>query len=268
MDPPRSSDRVLVVAPHPDDETLCCAGFLQQAVRAGATVGVVWITAGDSFEIDAIVTELTLHPKGAGLEQLGLRRMSEAHAAADLLGVPRSHQYLLGYPDRDVRALLQEPRTGPLRSRYTGASTVPYAEALRPGSDYTGANLRRDLQDILTRFAPSVVLVAAPQDRHPDHAASGALALALAGAGTTRPRVYYWIVHGGHKWPSPRGLHPRLGLQPPARASALPWRQLPLDEAQLEGKLAALRAHRTQLEVMSRFLNAFVRSNEIYAPVP
>ena len=30
------TDRVLVIAPHPDDETLCCAGLLQRAVQSGA----------------------------------------------------------------------------------------------------------------------------------------------------------------------------------------------------------------------------------------
>ena len=67
MATPSAADRVLVIAPHPDDETLCCAGILQNALKAGATVGVVWITAGDSFEIDAIVAERTLRPKGLGL---------------------------------------------------------------------------------------------------------------------------------------------------------------------------------------------------------
>ena len=268
MAPPRAADRILVIAPHPDDETLCCGGYLQQAVAAGATVGVVWITAGDSFEIDAIVTERTLRPKGAGLEKLGARRTTEAHAAADRLGVARAHQYLLGFPDRDIRALLHGPPGTPLRSRYTGVSAVPYADALHPGSAYTGVSLRRNLQEVIDRFAPTIVLAAAPQDRHPDHSASGALALELVRTSAPKTRVYYWIVHGGRQWPAPRGLHRAVSLQPPASARALAWEQLPLTEAQVSGKLAALGYHRTQLRVMSRFLNAFVRSSEIYAPAP
>ena len=268
MAPPRAADRILVIAPHPDDETLCCGGYLQQAVAAGATVGVVWITAGDSFEIDAIITERTLRPKGAGLERLGVRRMAEAHAAADRLGVARAHQYLLGFPDRDIRALLQVPSGTPLRSRYTGVSAVPYADALHPGSAYTGVNLRRNLQDVIERFAPTIVLAAALQDRHPDHSASGALALQLVRERAPGARVYYWIVHGGHKWPAPRGLHRDSPQRPPALAAGLAWQELALTDAQVSGKLAALGEHRTQLRVMSRFLNAFVRGSEIYAPAP
>ncbi len=266
MAPPRSTDRILVIAPHPDDETLCCGGYLQQAVAAGATVGVVWVTAGDSFEIDAIVTERTLRPKGSGLEKLGLRRIAEAHAAADRLGVPRAQQVLLGFPDRDLRALLRSPLAAPLRSRYTGVSAVPYAEALHAGSAYTGAELRRNLQEAISRFAPTIVLAAAPQDRHTDHSASGALAVELLRASASKARVYYWIVHGGHEWPAPRGLHRERPLLPPKFARELAWQRLPLSDAQVAGKLAALNEHRTQLRVMRRFLDAFVRNDEIFAP--
>src|SRR5947208_15791580 len=37
---------LLVVAPHPDDETLCCAGVIQRVARAGGRARVVWITSG------------------------------------------------------------------------------------------------------------------------------------------------------------------------------------------------------------------------------
>ncbi|MDE2220660.1 MAG: PIG-L family deacetylase [Gammaproteobacteria bacterium] len=269
MPAPRAGDRILVIAPHPDDETLCCGGYLQRAAAAGASTAVVWMTAGDSFEIDAIVTERTLRPKGSGLEKLGAQRIAEAHAAADRLGVPRAQQYLLGFPDRDLRLLLRAPAGGaPLRSRYTGASAVPYAEALHPGSAYTGAALRSNLQEVIARFAPTIVLAAAPQDRHPDHSASGALATELARSGTARAQVYYWIVHGGHDWPEPRGLHRERPSRPPRSAHNLAWERLPLDDTQVAGKLAALGEHHTQLRVMRRFLEAFVRSDEIYAPAP
>ena len=268
MRPPSATDRVLVIAPHPDDETLCCAGYLQRSVRAGATVGVVWITAGDSFEIDAMVTERTLRPRLAGLEQLGLLRIAEGHAAADLLGVPRANQFVLGFPDRDLATLLDHPQATALRSRYTGASAVPYSDALRPGDAYTGTTLRLNLQAVIDRFAPTIVLAPSLLDRHSDHSSSGALALELLRARRPGARLYFWIVHAGLDWPAPHGLHRNQALWPPRRAAALAWQQLPLDAAQEAGKLAALRAHRTQMEVMSRFLNAFVRTNEIYAPAP
>src|SRR5580692_5817227 len=105
---PGPQDRVLVIAPHPDDETLCCAGLLQRARAAGAATAIVWITAGDGFELDAIVVERTLWPRAADLRQLGAQRLAEAGAAAAELGVPRSRRYFLGYPDRGVAALMSD----------------------------------------------------------------------------------------------------------------------------------------------------------------
>src|SRR2546423_2998968 len=46
---------LLVVAPHPDDETLCCAGVIQRVVRAGGRASVVWITSGDASELDLLL---------------------------------------------------------------------------------------------------------------------------------------------------------------------------------------------------------------------
>ncbi len=141
-------------------------------------------------------------------------------------------------------------------------------EALHPGSAYTGAALRANLKEVFDRFAPTIVLAAAPQDRHPDHAASGALALELIRDRAPKARLYYWVVHGGHQWPAPRGLHRELPQRPPPRMAELAWQELPLTDQQVNGKLAALAEHRTQLRVMRRFLDAFVRNSELYSSAP
>ncbi|HXR18897.1 MAG TPA: PIG-L family deacetylase [Steroidobacteraceae bacterium] len=257
-------DRVLVIAPHPDDETLCCAGLLQQALARGAGVAVVWLTAGDGFELDAMLVEHTLWPGGSAMRRLGAERLREAHAAADRLGVPRSAQFELGYPDRGVLALAGAYFNRPYYSKYTASSLVPYAGALSPGASYTGANLERDLEAVLTAFNPTLVLAAAPEDRHPDHSASGALALRLLERRGESQSLHYWIVHAPG-WPRPLGLEPQLPLSPPATAAARVWEAVPLSEAERTRKLAALREHRSQMRWMAPFLEAFVRANEIFA---
>src|ERR1035437_4372289 len=40
--------RLLLIAPHPDDESLACGTTLQAAVRAGAAVRVIYVTDGDN----------------------------------------------------------------------------------------------------------------------------------------------------------------------------------------------------------------------------
>src|SRR5262250_1622088 len=44
------ADRLLVLAPHPDDELVGCGGMIQRALAAGAAVRVVFLTYGDGNE--------------------------------------------------------------------------------------------------------------------------------------------------------------------------------------------------------------------------
>jgi LmbE family N-acetylglucosaminyl deacetylase len=256
-----------VVAPHPDDESLCCAGLIQQARSAGASVGIVWITAGDGFELDALVVERTLSPGSSAMHRLGQLRLREAHAAADALGVPRAAQYVLGYPDRGLEALIGPYHDRAYRSKYTASTTVRYAGAVSPGASYTGANLERDLEHVLTQFRPTLVFAAAPQDLHPDHRASGALVHALLERRGALGSLRYWIIHA-RGWPRPYGLEPELPLEPPAAAAALEWQSLPLNAGERAGKLAALREHASQMQLMSPLMQAFVRANGLFAPPP
>ena len=85
MPAPGAQDRVLVVAPHPDDESLCCAGILQRAASRGAAIAIVWITAGDGFELDAMLVEHAPWPTQSTLRRLGELRLTEAAAAASAL---------------------------------------------------------------------------------------------------------------------------------------------------------------------------------------
>jgi LmbE family N-acetylglucosaminyl deacetylase len=71
---------ILIVAPHPDDEALCCSGIIDTATERGDTVYVVVLTNGDAF-------------------QSGLQREGETVTAMGLLGVPEQQIIFLGYGD-------------------------------------------------------------------------------------------------------------------------------------------------------------------------
>src|SRR5262245_41331982 len=96
--PVLSSDSLLIVAPHPDDESLCCGGLINTARRAGARVAIVWITFGDGFKWDAMVTERKLRPRAGTYRELAARREEEARAAGSALNVDPQSLFFLGYP--------------------------------------------------------------------------------------------------------------------------------------------------------------------------
>lgn len=266
--PPGASDRILVVSPHPDDESLCCGGYIASAIRAGAQVHIVWITSGGAFRFDAMVVERKIRPKQADMRSLARRRIGEAKAAAEVLGVEPAHRYFLGFPDRGVTALLTANYESPYRSKYTGADRVPWEDAIDPGSPYDGASLEHAFAAIVDRVQPTLVLAPSLDDTHPDHSGSGLLAMRVLGARGESNRLRYWIVHGGRGWPAPRGLRPELAQTVPPRGQDMPWNAYALDALSQEAKALAVRRHETQMKVMGSVMMSHVRSTELFSVVP
>lgn len=260
--------RVLVLSPHPDDETLCCAGLIQQAQTAGAQVFVAWATAGDGFELDAVLTQRVADPSGQDMRALGNTRAGEARRAVALLGVPLERTFMLGYPDGGLFRLFTTHYAEVYTAPRTGSGAVYVQGALTPGAPYTGRALEADLMRVLDRVRPDLVLAPAPQDFHADHRTLSYLAMRLLSARNQEVRLRYWVVHGGLEWPLPKGLHEELPLPLPPLAKGLPWTRAALTPAQVARKRAAVDVYRTQTRIMGRFMHAFVRQNELLSPEP
>ena len=81
---------VLVLAPHPDDESLGCGGLIAQAVAAGIDVHVAVLTDGSKS-----------HPnsRAYAAPRLAALREEETAAAAAVLGVAPGRLWFLRYPD-------------------------------------------------------------------------------------------------------------------------------------------------------------------------
>lgn len=272
--PISKSNRLLIVAPHPDDETLACSGAIQQALAAGAKVKVVWLTCGDGFEWDEILLSHRPLPSPEGMLQLGARRAEEARAATRELGLSEADGVFLGYPDGSLMRMFLDYYARNCKSRYTRAESVPYDFALHPGSRYTGQTLEQDLREVIDDFDPTLVLCPAIQDHHPDHRAAAYFTLRLMGERGQIDRLRWYIVHGGIEWPMPKGHHPKLPMGIPPRGVHLRWQRIDLAADMQAAKQRAMAAYVTQRRAVGGFLSAFDRTNELMAqdlslePVP
>ncbi|CAO5191508.1 putative LmbE-like protein [Frankia sp. AiPs1] len=85
--------RVVVVAPHPDDEVLGVGGLLVRLHELGAEITVVAVTDGDGSHPGSP----TLTPR-----QLAEHRIAEQHAALDALGLGQTEVRRAGLPDGRV----------------------------------------------------------------------------------------------------------------------------------------------------------------------
>jgi LmbE family N-acetylglucosaminyl deacetylase len=281
------NERLLVIAPHPDDETIGAAGLIQRVLEQNGTVRVVLMTAGDGY-VEAVTRETHQpKPRPADYIAFGERRMKESRAAMRLLDHGRIHMQLLGFPDGGLDGLLRAHWLQPERSKTTDASDPPYdSEVIDPNVPYDGADLRRELGTIIAETRPTIVVLPDPLDQHPDHHATGVFGLLAIGDwlnGTTSaepkqasnpvmPRILAYLVH----WPDwpPDAESKTFSKQDEHRTLALPH-DLPhrapghvalrLTDHELEKKHAAMALYASQQAVMPDMLAAFVRRTEPFS---
>jgi LmbE family N-acetylglucosaminyl deacetylase len=268
----RDDDRVLVLAPHPDDEAIACAGVIRQALARKLQVRLVFFTYGDNNEWS--FTLYRKHPviTPAAMRAMGEVRHDEALAASTALGFDSAMLLFLGYPDFGTSHIWREVwgSNAVFRSMLTKATTVPYADAFRPGAPYRGEEVLADLTSLLRAFRPTKVFVSHPADQNGDHRALYLFTrVALWNLEhELQPEAWPYLVHFP-RWPQKSGWHPTLPLLPPEKlAEQLPWRQLPLSAAAREAKREAIGKHKSQAAYSARYLYSFVRQNELFGDFP
>jgi len=267
-----ATDRVLVFAPHPDDEVLGAGGVIQQAVAMHLPIKIVFFTYGDSNQWSFFLYRK--HPVvfPEAVEQMGLIRHDEALRASQILGVGEQNLVFLGYPDFGTLNIWyyhwgQRPA---YRSLMTRVTAVPYKDAYRWAAPYKGEEIVRDLRSILRDFKPTKIFVSHPADHNGDHLALYLyLRVALWDEGMDGDvGLYPYLIHY-LTWPKPKGFHPEKDLTPPeALAGDELWRGYHLSALQIETKKKALQAHKTQYFSSPKYLLSFVKFNELFADIP
>jgi LmbE family N-acetylglucosaminyl deacetylase len=175
----RADRHLIVVAPHPDDETLALGGTIYDHLRAGGSCEIVAVTDGEGAD------------DRAGREAravLALRRDQERRNALALLGADRVTVKRLRLPDRDVSA--HEPLlVDELQRIFVGA--------------------RRS-------FPACVVALPWRDDPHADHRATSRAGLAAAvraGLGCVETPIWAWYDLQWRRRLPPAGLR-RVAISP------------------------------------------------------
>jgi LmbE family N-acetylglucosaminyl deacetylase len=274
------AERLLVIAPHPDDETLGTAGLAQRVLAHRGTVRTVVVTAGDGY-IEAVRQRTRkAQPAPWAFLRYGELRIREALSAAHVLS-KRIRLGVLGFPDGMLAPLLAAhwDHVKPGRSATTHREAPPYAAARDRFSSYSGHDLRARLMQIMQETRPTLIAFTDPIDQHPDHRATGLFALLATSdyvrqSGAAWPRLMAYVIHW-NMWPYEldgrmyplyrvdrdrrRGFPADLPAREQARAC------LTLTDSELVAKQAALAEYRTQQSEMAPFLAGFVRRSECFS---
>ncbi len=265
-----AKDRILVLAPHEDDETLGTGGILQEAVSKGAAVRIVYLTYGDHNELAFLLYRKRLWLSPDFNKRMGELRRQEAIAAMGRLGIPSSRLVFLGYPDGGTLEIWRKHwgASPPLVSRSTHTIRVPYTDASSYNEPHKGESIVSDLERQLLEFRPTHIFVSHPVDSHPDHRSFylflQVALLNLEGQLPT-PEIFAYPTHLT-AWPHPYGYHPNDWLALPKSLSMdeNPWWTFLLNPEQVRQKHEAIRMYKTQAVDSLFWLSAFARRNELF----
>jgi LmbE family N-acetylglucosaminyl deacetylase len=265
--------RLLILAPHPDDETLAAGGVIQKAVDAGIKVRVVILTNGDGQVLAPLALRMDLLPRTKDYIARGEQRRTETLNSLGILGISSKDITFLGYPDGQLNQLWVDNwnQACPLRARLTKSTHNPYPQNGDLEKSYCGKNLVDELQTIIEEYKPDLIVMPHPNDTHSDHrAATNFILMALAQervfSPDYKPSLMGYLVHYGY-YPQTRGWHLTSSILPPVALSGTgnQWFRIDLSQEQVNRKAQAIRAFPSQMRLLGSFLPSFTRSDEIFS---
>jgi len=274
LEPFNKDERVLILAPHPDDEAIACAGLIQQALSSGAKVKIVYLTNGDHNELAFIVYEKRITLRQGEFIHMGRVRQQESIKAMKSLGLLENDLVFLGYPDYGTFEIFCKywQTDKPFRDRLTRISSVPYKDNPSYGAPYYGESILNDLTKQILDYKPDKIFVSHPADVNVDHKTYYLflqVALSDLEGQIPEPKVYPYLVHSVG-WPQPRHYHPELELFPPHKfiGSKINWQRLNLSFDELDKKHKTILFYKSQTQSSAFYLLAFARENELFGDYP
>jgi LmbE family N-acetylglucosaminyl deacetylase len=150
-------ERIVVFAPHPDDETLACGGTIANSIRQGKDVYIIVMTDGRNSHRILLSIDRNPNPR----ELIPIRKF-ESQRATGVLGVRSNHLFFLGFEDGTLA----------FHRKQAGKAVLEHLVKLKPD----------------TIFMPD------KSDAHPDHSTTGGLVLDAVRESGIDPTVYSYTV--------------------------------------------------------------------------
>ncbi len=266
--------RLLVIAPHPDDESLGAGGLTQRVLAGGGRVHVLFLTSGDGYP--EAVMQVTGHrqPTAVDYRGFGELRRAEALVALEHYRVLPLSVTFLGFPDGGLAEIWRRgPHVPAYESPYTREKRPPYPEAFDPSARYVSQDLIRQIARLVALADPDWIVVPTPLDVHPDHCATFTFVLAAltslsaerGGQSKLPDRLLTYLVHSP-VWPPSASASEPLP-EPPTIVESGRWFSLALSSDEVATKAAALGSHRSQAVDADHLFRVLVRPNEMFGVI-
>ncbi|MGL6298231.1 MAG: PIG-L deacetylase family protein [Methanobacteriaceae archaeon] len=264
----KSSDRILIFAPHPDDETIATGGLIKKAKSINASVLVVSMTDGSASTNHTAYADFLSKNNLNISENLPELRNKELNEAASELGLSNNELISLGYPDAGLIHLFDKNWDTPYDSKsyFNNLNQSPYNFSYRQNVLYTGENVHNDLKSIISDFKPTIMVFPDSNDNLSDHMVTYAFVKQAAIETDYSGKNYTYLVHKEYSWPTPHIYFPWGQLKPSLSLQELDkdWIFFNLSSEEINAKDKALNKHKTQLNGNPNYLLSFIKTNELF----
>lgn len=253
--------KVLIIAPHQDDEILCAGGLIQKCIEAGDIITVLFATNGDFLSPE--IAKLRYYESCEALSQLGVTEKQIFYLGYGDTGMRYSHSFLRKLLFADMDTPFETPFSHmtyhpagkeTVHVMYTGIESVQTKKAFIS-----------DMSWVIKKVDPDLLIIPHPEDRHGDHAAIYEF-LKYIDIFEYIPVCMSYIIHGGddNNWPPRNTFH---FVCPPV-ISLPEWNKriaIPLTKQQQQKKQYIIHSFKTQINTDSNdFLLSFAKQEEIF----
>lgn len=157
-------ERVLIVAPHPDDESIATGALIQRVLAAGGRLQVVILTDGDNNVWPQRMAARRWRITREDRTRFGALRREESRNALTELGAAAASATFLGYHDRTLAGIAERGERGIIET----------------------------LRSLIEAFDPTLVVSPSILDLHADHRAAARFVHEVA-----KDRlIMTYVVHG------------------------------------------------------------------------
>lgn len=200
---PLEINKVLIIAPHPDDEINIGGQLIIECVKKKISVYVLYTTNGDNNT------------------KIGNKRLKEAIDSLEVLGVPEEHVIFLGYSndwtngkhiyDKGCGEILQS-KSGCVETSAIDEHMEYIFKKEGIHHSYTRDNFKLDFKNAIGDLLPELI-IAVDMDTHPDHRAASLMLEEVIGEllkekSDFRPLILKKFAYSG-VWKGPKDYYTR-----------------------------------------------------------
>ncbi len=163
--------KILILAPHPDDEVLMTAGIITKTLASGHYLKVVVVSNGDygAAPNDLMKGHIRLSESVDGLMYLGVKAADIVFLGYGDTGMSLSDSFLYRIYSAISDDLLVSShcgtRTYAIQNKYPDYHLARFGEHGR----YTRATFRKDIESVINEYRPAEIYVTGFYDTHGDH---------------------------------------------------------------------------------------------------